>query len=158
MKTTLSCVLLSLFFWGHSQSISTNLISTKDIIPGNWTHYFDNGEIQIKYQKTICDPEMGYDQETILLSIENKTNSDIQVQWHMILEYAGLCKTCAYPDEYSYTIKLSSNETKTGVCSIYGEHELKIFSKFNEQNIQSGESLSSFQLGNLSVSPVVSSN
>jgi hypothetical protein len=77
----------------------------------------------------------------------NHTIDELKLDWHILLDYNQECRTCEYPDEYTYHLFLGPNQIKEGDCSIYSElFELKIFSQFLDSRAKQKDELSSFQL------------
>ena len=93
-------ILLSFFsgivlFNNHSYGqITTPFNDVKSMHKEEWTPHFSNDDFSIEYKFIACDPEMGYDQESVLLKIKNNTSSHLSISWHMILHYDELCRTC----------------------------------------------------------------
>ncbi len=142
-------VVLSLFITFYTIScnaqLGTPFVDTKIIQPTEWTEYFSNNDFSIDYKFVNCDPEMGYDQESVFIKFTNKTTNHLSVQWHMILHYNAECKTCNYEDEYTFTIELAPNAEKTADCSVYTDNsQLKLFSRFIDENYTRGEALTGF--------------
>ncbi len=151
MKLFLTSTLVFFCLFSKGQSYQTDSISIKNIIVNDWITYFSNSDVEINYKVSQCDPSIGYDSEMILLKVENKTSSDILMDWHMILYYSQTCKTCDYFDEYHYSISLPANNEIQGNCDINSNYQLKIFSKFIDPNYTLNEQLTSFELRGLTV-------
>ncbi len=131
------------------QQFETISINTKELHPTEWVTYLENNQIKIEYKFSECDPEMGYNTENVLLKCTNFSDNKISLDWHMILFYDKVCKTCDFPEEYKYTVDFAPNESLEGTCSIYSKYQLNIFSKFNDVNSSNKISLTSFSLSNL---------
>lgn len=146
-------LLMTMIYLSHhcisQQHIETISINAKDSHPTDWEIYLENDQIKIEYKFSECDPEMGYNTEAVLLKCTNFSSNKISLDWHMILYYDKICKTCDFPEEYSYTVDLAPNESLEGTCSIYSKYQLNIFSKFNDINSSNKISLTSFSLSNL---------
>ena len=151
MKYLISIPLIFLCISVNAQSYQSDSSSIKDGYPTNWTTYISNENFEIEYRAVECDPSMGYDKEMILLRIRNRTNANLQFDWHMILSYGGVCKTCDFFDEYHYSVVVTSDSFSEGNCEIDSEYQLKIFSKFIDENYSLGDRLNSFELRNLTV-------
>jgi hypothetical protein len=120
--------------------------------PENWTEYFSNDQITIEYKFVLCDPEIGFDQEQVILKMTNHTSDVLKIDWHILLEYNQVCKTCDYPDEYGYHVFLKPNQTKEGDCSIHSEaFEFKMFSKFMDDRAKQKDILTSFTLSDFTL-------
>lgn len=143
---------------GYGQYQVTETIDLNVNKPTEWAVYFVGEGIQISYKLASCDPEMGYDQESVLLKIENTTNSVVVLNWHQLLSFNDNCKTCDYEEEYSSRLKLGPLQSEEGTCSIYSAKELKYFSKFIDANYTKGESLTSFKLDKLVITTITESN
>jgi len=115
----------------------------------DWTTYIDNELFQIEYVFANCDPNVGFDYEGVMLKITNKTSSKLQLSWHKILHYAGTCRTCDYPEEYSFSLSLAPNEVLEADCDPQTGYDLKFFSRFIDAQYSQGDQLTSFQLLNL---------
>ncbi len=147
-------VALSLFLTLHSFSCNAQLnspfVDTKITQPSEWTECFSTNEFSIEYQFVDCDPEMGYDQESVFLKFINKTSGHLSINWHMILHYDSECKTCDYEEEYTFSIELGPSSEKTTDCSVYADNsQLKLFSRFIDENYTKGEVLTGFQFNQL---------
>jgi hypothetical protein len=131
------------------QIIQTDTISTSLNNSTDWQVYFQNDQFKIEYKFSDCDPEMGYNNESVLLKISNLTENKISLEWHMMTFYNSKCNSCLYPEEYTFQFSLAPSEIQEGTCSIYSKPHLKIFSKFNDENHSKGQSLTNFKLSNL---------
>ena len=105
----------------------TNLIDVKTEKPTNWELYFFNEDFKIEYKFVDCDPSMGFDTESVLLKFTNRTAAVLQLNWHLFLHYDGTCRTCDYPEEYSYELSLDPNEQIEGACEPDPGYTLIIF-------------------------------
>ncbi len=133
------------------QQISTNLISVSVSHPTNWVTYVSNSDFIIEYRFVNCDPSRGMDFEGVIFRITNLSQNKIAFSWHKLLYYAGDCRTCNYPEEYSLSISVPANSSIEGDCEPDSGYDLKLFSKFIDQAYSKGDQLTSFQLGNLIV-------
>ena len=119
---------------------------------GQWSDYFSNDQLTIQYKFVSCDPEIGFDQEEVILKMTNHTNDELKLDWHILLEYNNECKTCDYPEEYGYHVFLKPNQTREGSCSIHSEaFELKMFSKFLDDRAKQKDVLTSFALSDFQI-------
>ena len=142
-------VVLSLSFtfftFSYNAQLSTPFVDTETLRPSEWAEHFSNNDFSIDYKFMNCDPEMGYDQESVFIKFTNKTTNHLYISWHMILHYNNECKTCDYEDEYTFTIELAPNTEKTTDCSVYADNsQLKLFSRFIDENYTNGEALTGF--------------
>lgn len=125
----------------------TIVCNTDDANADVWTEYFSNNELTIEYKFVECDPEMGFNKEQVLLKMTNHTADELKLDWHLLLSYNQDCKTCDFPDEYTYHVFLKPNESKEGDCSIYSEaFEFKMFSRFLDNRAKQKDVLTSFTL------------
>ena len=98
-----------------------------------------------------CDPNKGFDFEAVFFKITNKTSDKLELSWHKYLYYAGVCRSCNYPEEYSFDMSLGANETVEGDCDPQTGYHLKLFSRFNDSDYSSGDALTAFKLNDLIV-------
>ncbi len=131
------------------QSISTPIISVTESYTTNWVTYVSTSDFIIEYRFDNCDPSQGFDFEGVIFKITNLTTQKIAFSWHKLLYYAGSCRTCDYPEEYSFTISVEANSSVEGDCDPNSGYNLKLFSKFIDQAYSQGDQLTTFQLGNL---------
>ena len=136
--------------------ISINSLGKQTVYSDTWINLTRNPDFQIDFKLSKCDPEIGYDQELILLKVKNTGTEKATISWHAILYYNGVCKTCDYPEEYTFSVELNPNEEVEGICGIYENSSLQIFSKFLDDRYTGGSRLSDFQLKNLTSIPVKS--
>lgn len=134
-------------------NIITPSISCKDADKsGQWAEYFSNDQLTIEYKFIACDPEIGFDKEQVILKMTNHTNDELKLDWHLLLDYNNECKTCDFPEEYTYHTFLKPNQSKEGDCSIHSEaYEFKMFSKFLDDRAKQKDKLTSFTLSEFTV-------
>lgn len=149
---------LMIWSYGFNQNTVTQEIDLNTSSPAEWTEYFTGGGITISYKIAACDPEMGYDQESVILKVQNLNENVVVLNWHSLLSFNEVCKTCDFEEEYSTRLKIEPNTTMEGNCSIYGPRELKFFSRFIDVNYSQGESLTSFKLDKLQITTLTESN
>lgn len=142
------CLLVTLSGKVQAQ-ISTNVIDCKSEFSADWELYFFNESFTVEYKVIPCDPEMGYDKEYILLRFTNLTSSKLTLQWHLHAYYNGTCKTCDYPEEYTFVLDMAPLQIMEGDCTLACDHRLKIFKRFNDQNYTKGDVLTAFNFENL---------
>lgn len=145
-----SLISFNLSSLGQVQHIeqSTELILVTDGINQNWNTYFENDIVKIEYQSSLCDPEIGYDNVSICLKISNKTNQDIEFNWHSDLYYNDVCRTCSDEYEHMTTYNISANSFIKGECNL-NDKGLKMFVRFNDPDYTQGAVLTKFQLKNM---------
>lgn len=152
MKNILLFTALFICTIGYSQEqINTQIVTFKESFPTEWTTYVDNQEFSVEYKFVDCDPNMGYDFESVLLKFTNKTSNHLSFSWQIDLFYNEFCRTCDYPVEYARMIDLEPLDSVEGNCLRESNQALKLFSKFNDINYSKGEHLSGFQLSLLTV-------
>ena len=134
--------------------ISINSLGKQIVYSETWINLISNSDFKIDYKLSKCDPEIGYDQELILLKVTNISSEKATISWHATLYYNGVCKTCDYPEEYTFSVELKQNEVAEGVCGIYEKSSLQIFSKFLDDRYTGGSRLSDFKLTNCTLIPV----
>jgi len=125
-----------------------------DLTVLNWTTLMVQNQLSIDYIATECDPGIGYKKENIHLRFTNLSTETIQITWHAILEYSGECKTCDYPEEYSYELVLKPNEVLEGDCRINYDNRLVIFSKYLDEKYTGKSQLTDFELRSLTILPL----
>lgn len=124
---------------------STDLIVVSENLSQDWTTYFENEIIKIEYKFALCDPEVGYDNVSICLKVSNKTNQDIEFNWHSDLYYNDVCRTCADEYEHMSTYTIPSNGFLVGDCNL-NDKGLKMFVRFSDPEYTKGAVLTKFQL------------
>jgi hypothetical protein len=156
MKTVFVTLVLACFSLNAEaqQVLSTSLIetSTEANKPFNWIVYAENDLVRIEYKFVNCDPNVGFDFEGVFFRFTNKSSSKLVLSWHKILHYAGTCRTCDYPTEYSYDLSLAPNQTIEADCDPQSGYDIKLFSKFTDAQYSQGDHLTAFELANLTVS------
>lgn len=153
MKRYFTLIFVSILcFTSFSQENTSKSKLDKSIV--DWTPLKSDDNVLIEYRFAICDSEIGYDKEIIELRFTNLTSGNVQLNWHMYLYYNGVCKTCDYPEEYNYSLVLTANQVLSGDCALDGDHQLKIFSKFNDANYKGGSQLTDFELHNLIITTI----
>ncbi len=149
-------LLVAMCFNGALCMAQSDLSEKIDFSANSWTAYFNNEQISIDYKLEDCQQSIGYDQEKLLLRIQNTSETPITISWHSILEYNGECKTCDYPEEYGYSITLEPNETLEGDCSLEYRHELTYFVKFIDSRYKGFPSeLTNFKMNNLTITTTI---
>lgn len=129
----------------------TDNIDTKTNHPNTWQSYLENETIRIEYKFADCDPSKGLDNESVLLRITNLSQNKVEISWLHELSYDGVCRTCEYEEEYTYSFALGAGEILEGECEYTSDKRLRIFSKFIDAAYSKGEHLSSFRLGDLTL-------
>lgn len=144
-KLVVLSLLFTFYTFSYNAQLSTPFVDTEALQPSEWTEHFSNNDFSIDYKFVNCDPEMGYDQESVFIKFTNKTTNHLSINWHMILHYNTECKTCDYEDEYTFTIELGPNTEKTTDCSVYADNsQLKLFSRFIDEHYTNDAVLTGF--------------
>lgn len=135
----------------NQQNISSPSVEVVSTHNSDWVVYIQHENFKIEYMFVNCDPNMGYDNESVLLRVSNLTARKIKLTWVNNNFYDKVCNTCNYPNEYFNELILAPNQLLEGNCDIYSDKKLKIFSKFNDVNYSKGKQLTSFKLADLSL-------
>jgi hypothetical protein len=146
---TLLAIILCSYVFSQVQ-YSTDSVTISQNKPTDWELYIYNEDFKIEYKFVDCDPDMGYDFETVILRITNETNQKLEFSWHIDIYREGTCRTCDYEDEYRRTIVVAGDEVIEGDCVRNSNIELKVFSQFNDVLYSKGAKLTGFQLSDLS--------
>ena len=154
-KLILPLFLLFICLNSNSQvQVTTTLITCNNenqSNPNNWVSYLDNQEFKIEFRFADCDLSSGYDFEAVLFKVTNKTAQKLYFNWQNTMYYAGTCRTCDFPEEYEQMLSVGPNEVLEGDCGNVSGNNLKMFSRFNDQNYTSGDPLTAFQLDDFMV-------
>jgi hypothetical protein len=111
---------------------------------------YEDSSISISYNKANCYPKIGFDQEVLILTFQNVSDQDIKLSWHSILYYNGVCKSCDYPDEYTFQLELGANTIQTGNCDDF-DQRLVVFSKFIDSGYKGKAQLTNIGIENLKI-------
>ncbi len=118
--------------------------------PTTWTQYYQSNGITISYKYADCDLEMGFDEQRVLIKIENSTDQKAHVIWDAHQYYNEECRTCEDPyGEYRREFSIEPGLTIEGKCSVYSDNRLVVFSKWVSQPNKT--TLTKFELSNLIV-------
>lgn len=127
----LQILLLALASVIATESWAQAKITTKiDLTAKEWTALTINEGLTVEYKIESCYPSIGFAQNKFLLRLTNNSDTEITVSWHALLEYDGECKTCAYPDEYGYSVTILPNSTIEGNCDLNYNAAVSYFSNF----------------------------
>ena len=133
----------------------TSNLSFCQEMTNEWKEFISDKGFKVYYKYTNCDPSIGYDTESILLSIQNTTSNKILVDWDMEIYYADKCSTCNHGDEYKYRYILEPNQSLEGSCAIDADSRLKVFSKFIDPQYKLHQNkFTEFKFSNLKVTVV----
>lgn len=144
-------VLMILPISGIYAQLSTEMIDLKLNLSSEWQELFSSEGILIEYRLSECDPEMGFDDEKIILRATNNTNESKFISWHAIKYFGDYCTSCDYEDEYTFSVKLKANESQEGGCSIYADHNLNLFVRFKDDRAKKYDPLTKFQLAKINI-------
>lgn len=111
---------------------------------------YSDSSLKISYERVICKPSIGFDQEMLILSFSNLTSENLKISWHSKLYYNGVCKTCDYPDEYTFEILLPPNAMLVGDC-LSSDQRLMVFSKFIDSGYKGNAQLTSLKIDALTI-------
>lgn len=133
------------------ESVSTPSVPvSKNTDVSSWTTYVETADFKIEYIKVDCDPNSGMDFQGVLLRFTNLTSNQLDLSWHLDLDYDGTCRTCGF-NEYDRTLTLAPNQIKEGDCNVKTNRTLDLFVKFTDAAHSKGAELTSFTLNNLIV-------
>ena len=153
-KLLFALLIVTISSFCYSQNVTdiqTQKIEFGDDRSQEWQVYLSNLDYKIEYRFISCDPSIGYDQEFVIFRFTNRTREELIFNWHILSDYNEVCKTCDYPEEYSYGVTVKALQEEEGTCSLYEEPNLKVFSRFIDANYTKGEQLTGFQLGSLTL-------
>jgi len=96
-----------------------------------WDIYYSDSQIVISTTKIPCEYNYKFNQELIIIKIQNITSNDLLVEWDNKLWYDESCVNCEKDNiEFKNKIKIESGNEIIGNCS--ENNNLRIFSKFTE--------------------------
>ena len=121
----------------------------------NWKTYYEDEKVKISYQKQECNFDNYFNQEFVVLKIENLSSKTISVEWDNKIWYDESCINCEQENsEFRKKIRIESRKTIEGNCS---EHNaLRIFSRFTENlkdmpGVDKITILTKFELENINI-------
>jgi len=121
----------------------------------NWDIYYEDAKVRISYQKQECDFDNYFDQEFLVIKIENLSSNTISVEWDNKIWYDESCVNCEQDSpEFRKKIRIESGKTINGYC--YDQNDLQIFSRFTEKledmpGVDKIIKLTKFELKNLNI-------
>lgn len=118
-----------------------------------WKLYTEENGVRVYTKTSNCQLNMGFDEQRILIKIENTTSIDKLLDWDLWLWYNKTCRTCESSNgEYHRTLLLPANSSMEGECSVKTNFDLVLFVKFIDENYKGKkEELTKFELHNLTV-------
>ena len=97
----------------------------------NWEVYYEDTQLKISFCQIQCDLDNQFNQEFVVLKIENLTSNTLLVQWDSKIWFDESCINCEQDSpEFRKEIRIESKKIMEGNCS---EHNaLRIFSRFTD--------------------------
>jgi len=120
-----------------------------------WDIYYKNSQIVISTTKISCEYNYKFNQELVIIKIQNITSNDLIVEWDNKLWYDDLCINCAEDNtEFTNKIKIEKGKEIIGNCS--KNNNLRIFSKFTDNiedmpGVTKISELTKFELENIKI-------
>lgn len=139
-------------FWSIAQENSGDYRMDRSI--REWRSLEQNDTYSVDFRYADCDPSIGFNKEIIQLRFTNKSDQKIELKWHVYKYFNGVCTSCDYPEEYTYSIMLEPNKSVSGDCSLECDAALTIFSRFIDPGYKGNQQLTNFELHGLSVNAV----
>ena len=97
----------------------------------NWEVYYEDTQLKISFCQIQCDLDNQFNQEFVVLKIENLTSNTLLVQWDSKIWFDESCINCEQDrPEFRKEIRIESKKMLEGNCSTH--NALRIFSKFTE--------------------------
>jgi hypothetical protein len=120
--------------------------------PAEWTLLQQENGVDVYFKYSFCQPRMGFDKELVLFRFINTTATDLNAEWDNETYRGSECTTCKSSDEYHYKIRLQSNSSLEGDCSIECDYRLRVFSEFRDAGYKKEQKpLTKFELANFNV-------
>ena len=121
----------------------------------NWEVYYEDTQLKISFYQIQCDLDNQFNQEFVVLKIENLTSNTLLVQWDSKIWFDESCINCKQDSpEFRKEIRVESKKIMEGNCS---EHNtLRIFSRFTDNledmpGVDKIIKLTKFELKNLTI-------
>jgi len=121
----------------------------------NWEVYYEDTQLKISFCQIQCDLDNQFNQEFVVLKIENLTSNILLVQWDSKIWFDESCINCEQDSpEFRKEIRIESKKIMEGNCS---EHNaLRIFSRFTDNledmpGVDKIIKLTKFELKNLTI-------
>ena len=121
----------------------------------NWEVYYEDTQLKISFCQIQCDLDNQFNQEFVVLKIENLTSNTLLVQWDSKIWFDESCINCEQDSpEFRKEIRVESKKIMEGNCS---EHNtLRIFSRFTDNledmpGVDKIVKLTKFELKNLTI-------
>ena len=130
-------------------------VFSQAINPTEWTTYYESDEITITFTYLNCEYQEQFNQEYLILRIQNKSTNDITIDWQEQLWYDNKCINCEHNSlEFRKEIIVKAGATIRGDCTTY--NNLRIFSKFTEKledmpGVDKINTLTQFELKNINI-------
>jgi hypothetical protein len=136
-------IFTGVFTFAQKNNLQDQIIEASGIL-------YEDSSLSISYNKVNCYPKIGFDQEVLILTFQNFTNQNLKLSWHSILYYNGVCKTCDYPEEYTFERELMANEIQNGNCDDF-DQRFVVFSKFIDPGYKGNAQLTGMRIENLTI-------
>tara|TARA_B110000116_G_scaffold31901_1_gene24091 strand:- start:350 stop:802 length:453 start_codon:yes stop_codon:yes gene_type:complete len=121
----------------------------------SWEVYYEDTQLKISFCQIQCDLDNQFNQEFVVLKIENLTSNTLLVQWDSKIWFDESCINCEQDSpEFRKEIRIESKKIMEGNCS---EHNaLRIFSRFTDNledmpGVDKIIKLTKFELKNLTI-------
>lgn len=152
MKPLLTILLVFLYGVASAQeTVSTStVVVSKNTPVTTWVTYLETENLKIEYTLMDCFPNSGLDFQNVMLRFTNLTGAQLDLTWHLDLDFDGSCKTCS-SDEYDRSLTLQANEVQEGNCDTKTGMTLDLFSKFIDPAYTKGAELTAFKLADLTI-------
>lgn len=97
-----------------------------------WKIFHKDSSVQIDYRFDNCNLKYdGINKDEVYLKIQNLTDEKLEINWELVLNYSNKCYNCNREnDELKFTTILEPYQILEGKCEEYNVFQLKIFSKF----------------------------
>lgn len=122
--------LVAISFFGLSVHAQNELKQAKE----DWQLLQSTQGLKFYIQEVECrDVQENFFQNSVLLKIENTTNSKAEIEWITKAFYDGRCADC----DLIQKATINKNESIEGNCDIYSEYNnLRIFKSFLKKENQ----------------------
>jgi hypothetical protein len=127
------------------------IISNSLYAQSEWQVKAEKSSVVIKEKKVACNDEAnGIYKEMVMLQIENKSNTTVDVSFKKEMWFNNVCSNCdKNSPEHIVSVRIAANETTEATCNT--NKNISIFSKM--LNMKKSE-LTKFELKDLTVTTV----
>lgn len=107
-------------------------IEVNPSLGADWKVFYKDSSVQIDYRFDNCNLRYdGINKDEVYLKIQNLKNEKVEISWELVLNYNNRCYNCNREnDELKFNTILEPNQVLEGKCEEYNSFQLKIFSKF----------------------------